>query len=97
MARGATGAVRRRESRAADRAQRRQLVQARRRADHDAYTRAELDKPVLLAYEDWQLVRCEACGLEQGSGPYPCFVCGHDIATTTPLPHPTPITKGATP
>lgn len=62
--------------------------QAEKRAQRiiagDGRVRELLDAPVLLALEDWDLIVCENCGLEQGSraiyATTTCW-CGGETAT----------------
>lgn len=49
-------------------------------SESDESTRAQIERDFAHARQDWSLVRCENCGLEQGTGPYPCAVCGHELA-----------------
>ena len=74
MVRGATKAARRQRERR-ERVPRHILASIR-----DAHIRHAIDRDFEFARQDWSLVRCERCGCEQGSGPYPCALCGHGLA-----------------
>jgi len=41
-------------------------------------------EPFLFAFQDWSLVICEGCGLEQGSVEGPCPFCGCETCTYSP-------------
>lgn len=59
---------------------RRQTRRAERLLEGDARVRELLEEPFVHARQDWSLIRCEACGLEQGSSRLPCAICGHELA-----------------
>lgn len=62
--------------------------QAEKRAQRiiagDGRVRELLDAPILIALEDWDLIVCEGCGLEQGArsiGGTTACSCGCETAT----------------
>lgn len=58
---------------------------AKRKAEQrDARVRELLDGPVLAALEDWDLLICDGCGLEQSRSSRPCIFCGCETATGAP-------------
>jgi hypothetical protein len=64
-------------------AARKAAKQAEKRAQRivagDSRVREILDFPILIALQDWTLIVCEGCGIEQGSKRGPC-ACGSDTA-----------------